>query len=475
MPGGATLTGWADDPDSTGPVQVSLEADGVPVTTTPASGSRPDVDAVYHHGASRGYTGVVSLSSGTHQVCARALGVGAGNPSTLLGCSTVTASAGSTVTVAPTRMMDTRTGLGGQAGATGPGRTTTVQIAGRGGVPRTGVTAVMLNVTVTGATRAGYLTVYPSGRPRPTASNLNFTVGQTVPNLVLTPVGADGRVSFYNGSSGQVHLVADIAGYVLGGSAVVAGSTLSATPARVADTRSGYGVDAAGPLTNGAVRTVVVAGRGNVPATGVAAVIVNVTTIGATGSGYLTAHAAGPPPPAAGSVQFGPGTTVPNLVLVPLGAGGAIQLTARMSGSVHVVVDVAGWVLAGTPSTPGATIAATQNRLVDTRSGLGVGGGAVRSYTSVSLPVLGRAGVPAKGVDAVFLNVTATRGTAAGYLTVYPGGRPRPLASNVNYAPRTDVGNLVVVPVGADGTVQLYNTSPGSVDVVVDVVGWVRR
>ncbi|GAA1896233.1 CHAP domain-containing protein [Lapillicoccus jejuensis] len=475
VPGGATLSGWADDPDTGDPVQVSLESDGVRVATSPASVSRPDVDAVYHHGAARGFSAAVTLPSGTHQVCARAIGVGAGDPSTLLGCASVQVSAGSTVTVAPARIVDTRTGLGGQSGATGPGRTTTVTVTGRGGVPATGVTAVVLNVTVTGATRSGYLTVYPAGRARPKASNLNFAVGQTVPNLVLATVGSNGQMSLYNGSGGTVHLVVDVAGYVIGGSAVVAGSTLSSTPARVADTRTGLGVGSTAPLIDGAVRTVVVAGHGNVPPAGVAAVVVNVTTTGATGSGYVTAYAAGASRPDAANVQFAPGTTVPNLVLVPLGAGGAIQLYAHTSGSVHVVVDVAGWVLGGTPSTPGATLASTQSRLVDTRYGVGVTLGAVRSGTSVSLPVLGRSGVPASGVDAVVLNVTATRGTTSGYLTVYPGGRPRPLASNVNFRPQTNVANLVVVPVGANGTVSLYNGSPGSVDAVVDVVGWIRR
>ncbi|GAA1072777.1 hypothetical protein GCM10009665_79210 [Kitasatospora nipponensis] len=69
-----------------------------------------------------------------------------------------------------------------------------------------------MNVTVTEPTAAGFLTVYPAGSPRPVASNLNWTAGQTVPNQVVVPV-RDDKVLFYNGSGGTVHLVVDLFGY----------------------------------------------------------------------------------------------------------------------------------------------------------------------------------------------------------------------------------------------------------------------
>ncbi len=52
------------------------------------------------------------------------------------------------------------------------------------------------------------------------ASNLNFLPGQTVPNLVVAPVGIDGSVDFFNGSPGSVQLIADVAGYALVGPSV---------------------------------------------------------------------------------------------------------------------------------------------------------------------------------------------------------------------------------------------------------------
>jgi hypothetical protein len=70
---------------------------------------------------------------------------------------------------------------------------------------------VLLNVTVTGPTAGSYLTVYPHGRPLPAVSNLNFTTGETISNLVVVPV-VDGRVTFAN-HAGDVHVVADLNGY----------------------------------------------------------------------------------------------------------------------------------------------------------------------------------------------------------------------------------------------------------------------
>jgi hypothetical protein len=121
---------------------------------------------------------------------------------------------GSTFTSAgPTRVLDTRDGTGtGTTTAVAAYSSISLQVTGVNGVPANGVTAVVLNVTVTAPTAVGYLTVYPDGRTRPTASNLNFTTGQTIPNLVTVPVN-NGKVDYFNGSPGTVHLVADLAGY----------------------------------------------------------------------------------------------------------------------------------------------------------------------------------------------------------------------------------------------------------------------
>lgn len=82
-------------------------------------------------------------------------------------------------------------------------------------MPASGVTAVVVNVTATGGTARSFVTVYPDGSGRPGSSSVNFTAGETIANLVMVPVGADGKVDFYN-SAGSVNLVADLSGYYTG-------------------------------------------------------------------------------------------------------------------------------------------------------------------------------------------------------------------------------------------------------------------
>jgi hypothetical protein len=123
---------------------------------------------------------------------------------------------GSFGSLPPSRLLDTRIGLGASGAVAGHG-VLSLQVTGRGGVPASGVSSVVLNVTVAGSSTSGFVTAYPGGTPWPVASNLNFAAGQIVPNLVVVPVGADGTVNLYNGSSAPIQLVADIAGYYLSG------------------------------------------------------------------------------------------------------------------------------------------------------------------------------------------------------------------------------------------------------------------
>jgi alpha-tubulin suppressor-like RCC1 family protein len=117
--------------------------------------------------------------------------------------------------LAPERLLDTSNGTGvTQPGPVAPKGTLGFQVAGTSGVPA-GVSAVVLNVTVTGSQTAGFITAYGSGTSRPLASNVNFVGGPPVANLVIAPVGTNGRVSLYNGSAGSTDLAADVMGYYL--------------------------------------------------------------------------------------------------------------------------------------------------------------------------------------------------------------------------------------------------------------------
>ena len=162
----------------------------------------------------------------------------------------------------PGRVLDTRDGTG--VAAPGPlvaGGVIRLAVRGLAGVPGSGVDAVALNVTVTGATEPSFLTVWPSGSPLLRASNLNMAPGQTVPNLVIAKLGPDGSISIANGH-GAVHVIADVVGWS-GAAAFV--TTL--TPVRVLDTRDGTGAPAAAVGPGGVVELSVTGTQG-VPASG---------------------------------------------------------------------------------------------------------------------------------------------------------------------------------------------------------------
>ena len=130
---------------------------------------------------------------------------------------TATAAA-SYVALVPARLLDTRTdpssstvdGQGLGAGLAAAGSVTEIQVTGRAGVPADAAAAA-LNVTVTEAQAAGYVTVFPCGSPRPTASTLNFVAGSTIPNAAITKIGVNGKVCLY--ANNATHLIADITGY----------------------------------------------------------------------------------------------------------------------------------------------------------------------------------------------------------------------------------------------------------------------
>jgi hypothetical protein len=98
---------------------------------------------------------------------------------------------------------------------------------------------VVLNVTVTGTSGGSYLTVWPAGVARPTASNLNWTTGQTVANRVIVPVGSSGQVSFYN-FSGSADVVVDVGGWFTDSSnaSATGAQYVALSPARICDTRA---------------------------------------------------------------------------------------------------------------------------------------------------------------------------------------------------------------------------------------------
>lgn len=475
------VTGWAIDPDSDAPVPVRLTVDGV-ASVVYASAPRPDVAAA-HGGfsAAHGLAATVPVAAGQHTVCATAINLGVGWSDHFLGCAVATATdpppptlptgpapappaAAGFHSVTPARIFDSRDGTGGFTGPVRAGWTVPVVAAGRGGVPASGASAVAVNVTVTGATAPGFVTLYPCGDPKPEASNVNYATGQTVAAGVIARVGAGGAVCAY--SNARTQLIVDVVGWF---DTDASGARLtSLVPSRVVDTRSGVGTTA-GAIGPGATRTVDLTGVGGVPASGVTAVVANITVTGTTSASHLTLWPNGGSRPGVSNLNWGPGTTVANLATVPVAADGTVSIFNN-AGDVQVIVDVVGWYGAGGA---GAYHPATPVRVVDTRDGTGTGTGAgpLSGGSTASYVLAGRGPVPASGATAVVATVTVTGTTSASHLTVWPAGATKPDASSLNWAAGQTVPNLVVVPLSADGRISVFDNA-GQAHVIVDVVGW---
>jgi outer membrane protein assembly factor BamB len=235
----------------------------------------------------------------------------------------------------PARLLDTRT-PGAPAPRLGPAATASLQVTGRGGVPESGVTAVALNVTVTGPTAESFLTAWPAGQTRPLASNLNYMPNQTVPNMVIVKVGEGGMVNLFN-YAGSTDVVVDVAGWY----GTEGARYRALAPTRILDTRIALGSPAA-KVAEGSTLAMQVTGRGGVPAAGVSAVALNVTVTGPTALSFLTAWPHGDPRPLASNLNYTANQTVPNMVIVKVGAGGMVDLFNYL-GATDVIVDVAGW------------------------------------------------------------------------------------------------------------------------------------
>ena len=363
------------------------------------------------------------------------------------------------VPIAPTRIVDTRTGVGGRSTPLAATANWSLAVAGRSGVP-TDARAVVLNVSSVSATAATFLTVWPSGTTRPRTTSLIPAPGRTVQNLVVTEVGSDGGVQFSVGG-GTTHLLVDVVGYM----APLAGAQLApVTPARIVDTRNGTGAPT-GKLAAARELQVQVTGRGGVPSDATS-VVVNVTTAQPTAATDLTVWPTGTARPAGATTSTTTGRMVTTLAVVRVGTGGKVSLR-HGSGSTHVVLDVVGWFGGGAPL---RYRPAAPTRLLDTRSSTGGAFRRVSTTQPVELQVTNLGGVPA-GITAALLTVVAVKPSVATSLTVYPSGSTKPSLTNVSANASEIVANTVLARLGADGAVTIANGA-GLTDVVVDLVGW---
>jgi hypothetical protein len=369
--------------------------------------------------------------------------------------------------LSPSRILDTRSGVGAPRGIVGRNATIRLQVGGRGGVPATGVSAVVLNLTVVGSLGAGYVTAYPDGAARPTTSSINFAGGWTRANSITVAVGANGVVNLFQSSAGA-HLLADVSGYYSGDAAAPVGSTyLPLSPWRLDDTRAG----AQPPMPGGSWIQYAITFEDPAIDAVVSAFAVNVTAVHPTAGGYLTVwNGVGDPPTNVSAVNYGTGGVWPNSAIVPTAlcdfpecTGTEPMFGVYTSTTTHWLVDVFGVYLRDNDSLTGMTFApVTPQRILDTRTSSPIGQGATRAVTA-----------PASVTPETFalsLNVTAVAPTANTFLTVWPNGTDRPLVSTLNPNRGETVSNGTIAELGDANQFLVYN-SVGSVNVVADMGG----
>ncbi len=372
----------------------------------------------------------------------------------------------------PTRIMDTRdgTGLFGSTAKLTSAAPVALRVAGVGGIP-SNATAVAINLTLTNATGYGNVAATPYGAPN-TTSNLNYSAGQTVPNMVIVPIASNGYVQFQKQGPGQVDLIADATGYFTQSSA---DGFTAVDPYRALDTRNGTG-STGGQLTAGNPIRLKVAGVGTIPA-GVHAVAVNLTLTDSSGYGNVAAGPAGFTSTTS-NLNYSTGNTIANAAIVPVDANGYIDLVKQGPGGVSMILDVNGYFSHDGTS---AYLPATPTRVYDTRTLGAVGRLGPLSVRKVPLARNSDGSVDT-AVTAFVTNSTVTNTTGTfGYLAVFPDNNPSgaPIVPNVSTlnvtGPNQTVPNLTFARPGTGANVDYYNGIPnGSLDLIVDEFGEFR-
>ncbi|WP_315096247.1 hypothetical protein [uncultured Cellulomonas sp.] len=323
------------------------------------------------------------------------------------------------------------------------------------------VVAVVVNVTATRTQcAADYISsgvnVVGFSQGGSETSIVNGRAGADVANVaVVRTIGRDVGVLLYNHAC-ATDVVVDLQGYYDSAIDGAAAGYVAVSPERVLDTRTG-----SGPLGAGQSRRVDVGALGSRPADAVA-VSVNITATGTTApTSYLSAYATGDHAGRQTSVLNAyRGQDVANLAVVPLADDGSIEVYNN-AGQTDVVLDVQGWY----SETGGVSFFPLDHRRLTTGS-LVLGPGQERLV-----------GAPGRGIEipadaqALAVNLTSAAGTAStSYVTAYPDGSPRPLASNLNSRYGVDLANSALVGLGPAGH-RLYNNS-GSVVLLEDIQGY---
>jgi YD repeat-containing protein len=318
------------------------------------------------------------------------------------------------VPVPAARIVDTTTGAGTCDGAPcariAAGDPVAVKVTGVGGVPATGVTAVVVSIIASGTTGDGWLEVNPAGDAA--AGTLPLNAGQTSAQTVTAKVAANGTIVL--ASDVGVDVSVDVVGYFRVPSPwVPALNYWPVTPTVTAESASGTGVCDGSPCgTLPAGETdIATAGRGGIPATGVNAVTVSILAQNASGGQVRVAPSG---TAAAGELVWETGSVgAAGVFTVPLNPDGTITLETAGATSIRVAVTGYWKIPTGTDTGLGLDLLEAPTRLVDTTTGTGVCDGdpcdTLQSNTPVEVQATGQAGCRVRSWRSWFRSPLPTR------------------------------------------------------------------
>jgi hypothetical protein len=378
----------------------------------------------------------------------------------------------------PVRVLDSRSPVSAPVGFSGALVANTPEkfaVGGTHGIP-TDAVAITGNLTVTGQTAAGYLSLTPTPTATPPSSTLNFPIGDTRANNLTVALARDGSLAVvYKATGGRhTHVVLDVTGYFQVG---VGQTYFPLAPDRVLDSRSD-------PVTHAFVANVSkafpVAGtliNGVTIPSSATAVTANLTVTGQSKAGYVSLTPTDNDNPQTSNLNFPVGDTRANGLTIPLDplTGDVSAVYKAQGGTVNLVLDVTGYYstvgggLLFHPLNPG--------RWVDTRLPLGGQGftnglSGPQGSTPRQIPIAAHDGVG--GVAAAFTgNLTITGQTAAGFVSITQDLETHPSTSTINFPLGDTRANGITASLYGGDIYFVYQGGGGkSVQLILDITGY---
>ena len=319
--------------------------------------------------------------------------------------------------------------------------------------------AYSLNVSVVPHGSLGYLTVWPTGQPRPVVATLNSLDGRIKANAIIVPAGVGQAISVF--ATDTTDVVLDINGYFVDATSASALDFFPLPPCRVADTRYPNGGLGSPYLTGGQKRDfpILDATACNIPS-GATAYSLNFAVIPHGPLGYMTVWPTGQSRPVVSTLNDLPGTIIANAAIVPAGDGG--EISVYPASDTDLVIDINGYfALPGSGGLPLYPLAPC--RALDTRLSIGAFTGQLRVDIVDSF-----CSVPSTA-QAFVLNATVVPQGGLGYLTLWPDGQTKPLVSTLNALDGSITNNMAIVPT-TNGWIDAF--ASGTTQLVLDIFGY---